>query len=50
MPSIKHTDTNDMSQAIDIQSPGVPIKAWTRGVDLADNAIEQLRSSMATSP
>jgi tRNA-splicing ligase RtcB len=26
----------------DIESPGVPIKAWTRGVELADNARAQL--------
>ncbi len=26
-----------------IESEGVPIKAWTRGVEVADNALEQLR-------
>ena len=29
----------------EIESPGVPIKAWTRGVELADNAREQLRNT-----
>lgn len=34
---------------VDIPSAGVPIKAWTRGVPLADNAVEQLRNT-AQSP
>ncbi len=34
-----------MSSYVLIDSPGVPIKAWTRGVDLADNAIEQLQNT-----
>lgn len=38
-----------MNRAIEIESPGVPIKAWTQGVDLAENAIEQLRNT-ALSP
>ena len=38
-----------MTRHIEIESPGVPIKAWTRGVDLADNAIDQLRNT-AKSP
>lgn len=29
----------------EIESPGVPIKAWTRGVEIADNAREQLRNT-----
>jgi hypothetical protein len=29
----------------DIESPGVPIKAWTRGVELDPNALEQLRNT-----
>ncbi len=29
----------------EIESPGVPIKAWTRGVELAENAREQLRNT-----
>jgi len=29
----------------EIESPGVPIRAWTRGVELADNAKEQLRNT-----
>lgn len=37
-----------MSHPIQIDSPGVPIKAWTHGVDLADNAIEQLRNTAAS--
>lgn len=28
-----------------IESDGVPIKAWTRGVPVADNALEQLRNT-----
>lgn len=28
---------------VELDSPGVPIKAWVRGVDLADNALEQLQ-------
>jgi len=37
-----------MSKHIDIDSPAAPIKAWTKGVDLADNAIEQLRNTAAS--
>ena len=29
----------------EIPTAGVPIKAWTRGVELADNALEQLRNT-----
>ena len=29
----------------EIESPGVPIKAWTRGVEIGDNAREQLRNT-----
>jgi len=29
---------------VEIESEGAPIKAWTRGVELADNAREQLRN------
>jgi tRNA-splicing ligase RtcB len=29
----------------DIESPGVPIKAWTRGVEIDENAKEQLRNT-----
>jgi len=38
-----------MKHSIHIPSPGVPIQAWTDGVDLAENAIEQLRNT-ALSP
>ena len=38
-----------MQKHIDIPSPGVPIKAWTQGVDLAENAKAQLRNT-ALSP
>lgn len=38
-----------MKKHIDIASHGVPIKAWTQGVDLAENAIAQLRNT-ALSP
>ncbi len=34
-----------MQRHIDIPSHGVPIKAWTQGVDLAENAIAQLRNT-----
>ena len=30
---------------IEYESEGVPIKAWTRGVEVADNALEQLRNT-----
>jgi tRNA-splicing ligase RtcB len=30
---------------VEIESAGVPIKAWTRGVELADNALAQLRNT-----
>ncbi|MEO0478692.1 MAG: RtcB family protein [Planctomycetota bacterium] len=36
-----------MSKAIDIESYGVPIKAWVDGVDLADNAKQQLQRTAA---
>jgi tRNA-splicing ligase RtcB len=29
----------------ELESPGVPIKAWVQGVDLADNALQQLRNT-----
>ena len=32
-----------MSSYLEIPSAGVPIKAWTRGVQVADNAVEQLQ-------
>ena len=32
-----------MSGPVDLPSTGVPIKAWVRGVPVADNALEQLR-------
>ena len=32
-----------MSGPVDLPSPGVPIKAWVRGVPVADNALEQLQ-------
>jgi len=34
-----------MTPYVEISSAGAPIKAWTHGVDLADNAIEQLRNT-----
>jgi tRNA-splicing ligase RtcB len=30
---------------VEIESDGAPIKAWTRGVEIADNALEQLRNT-----
>lgn len=38
-----------MKQYLEIDSPGVPIKAWAHGVHLDDNAVEQLRNT-AMSP
>ena len=37
-------NTNTMN-AIPYESDGVPIQAWVRGVELADNALEQLRNT-----
>jgi tRNA-splicing ligase RtcB len=34
-----------MSTYEEIESPGVPIKAWTRGVELEASALEQLRNT-----
>jgi len=33
---------NEMKSYVDIPSAGAPIKAWTKGVQIADNAIAQL--------
>jgi tRNA-splicing ligase RtcB len=38
-----------MSSYEEIESPGVPIKAWTRGVEIAENAKEQLRNTASLS-
>jgi tRNA-splicing ligase RtcB len=37
----------DMKTYERIESDGVPIKAWVQGVDLADNALAQLRNTAA---
>ena len=37
----------DMSGYVSIPSEGVPIKAWTHGVPVADNAVQQLRNTAA---
>ena len=33
------------SSYVELESDGVPIRAWVRGVDLAQNALQQLRNT-----